>query len=382
MNTLAPNYHTHPSITQSILGFAEYARANDFHVGIRETQEALQVSSLGLIADKNLLLYSLKSIFCDSFENAEKFDAIFTNFWGLEKYSVESRTTVQNQSNITKQAQRSLVMLGKGNSKEEISEEGKNVSGANSTESLRKTDFSKVSVIDSGHLDKLAEDLWKQMSQRLRKKFKKSKKQNKIDIRQTIRCNISNGGALLDLHYRDKKPAKNRLIILLDVSGSMDKYSFYLLRFILALRTHFKRIDAYIFSTKLIRITEYLETKDLQNVLGVLSRYADNWSSGTKIGDCLAHFNREYAKRSLTGKNMTLVLSDGLDTGEPETLATELHKIKLRTRKLIWLNPLKGMQGYQPRTRGMLAALPAIDHFLPGHNVESLLQLENFLADA
>lgn len=339
------------------------------------------MASLGLIADKNLLRYSLKSIFCDSFESAEKFDNLFTQYWELEKYSVNSKTIIQNQSNIQKQAQRSLVMLGKGDSKEE-STEGKNVSGANSTESLRKTDFSKVSIIDSHHLDKLAEDLWKQMSQRLRKKFKKSKKQNKIDIRQTIRCNISNGGALLDLHYRDKKPTKNRLIILLDVSGSMDKYSFYLLRFILALRTHFKRIDAYIFSTKLIRITEYLETKELETLLGVLSLYADNWSSGTKIGECLAHFNREYAKRSLTGKNMTIVLSDGLDTGEPETLANELQKIKLRTRKLIWLNPLKGMKGYQPRTRGMLAALPAIDHFLPGHNVESLLQLENFLADA
>lgn len=378
---MPPNYHTHPTITHSILGFAEYARASDFHVGIRETNEALCVASLGLIADKNLLRYSLKSIFCDSFESAEKFDNLFTQYWELEKYSVNSKTIIQNQSNIQKQAQRSLVMLGKGDSKEE-STEGKNVSGANSTESLRKTDFSKVSIIDSHHLDKLAEDLWKQMSQRLRKKFKKSKKQNKIDIRQTIRCNISNGGALLDLHYRDKKPTKNRLIILLDVSGSMDKYSFYLLRFILALRTHFKRIDAYIFSTKLIRITEYLETKELETLLGVLSLYADNWSSGTKIGECLAHFNREYAKRSLTGKNMTIVLSDGLDTGEPETLANELQKIKLRTRKLIWLNPLKGMKGYQPRTRGMLAALPAIDHFLPGHNVESLLQLENFLADA
>jgi uncharacterized protein len=379
---MKPNYQTHPTITQSILGFSEFVRAHDFQVGIRETQEALSVGSLGLIADKELLRYSLKAIFCDSYENAEKFDDLFTEYWGLEKNSFTHRMNMQNQTNITKQSQRSLVMLGKGKSEGEADEEGKNVSGANSTEQLRKTDFSKVSIIDSEHLDKLAAELWKQMSQRLRKKFKKSKKQNKIDIRQTIRSNISNGGALLDLHYRDKKPTKNRLIILLDVSGSMDKYSFYLLRFILALRTHFKRIDAYIFSTKLIRITDYLETKDLQNVLNVLSMYADNWSSGTKIGECLAHFNRDFAKRSLTGKNMTIVLSDGLDTGEPELLAAELQKIKLRTKKLIWLNPLKGMTGYQPRTRGMLAALPEIDHFLPGHNVESLLQLENFLADA
>ncbi|HEY5691409.1 MAG TPA: VWA domain-containing protein, partial [Cyclobacteriaceae bacterium] len=87
-------------------------------------------------------------------------------------------------------------------------------------------------------------------------------------------------------------------------------------------------------------------------------------------------------KRSLTGKNMTIILSDGLDTGEPGILAAELHQIKLRTRRLFWLNPLKGMKGYQPKTRGMMAALPEIDHFMAAHNVDSLLQLENFLAHA
>jgi len=119
----------------------------------------------------------------------------------------------------------------------------------------------------------------------------------------------------------------------------------------------------------------------LESVLRVLSQHADNWSSGTKIGECLKHFNQQFAKRALSGKNMTIVLSDGLDTGEPEVLATELHKIKRRTRRLIWLNPLKGMPGYQPRTRGMMAALPEIDHFMPAHNVESLLQLETFLSN-
>ena len=131
----------------------------------------------------------------------------------------------------------------------------------------------------------------------------------------------------------------------------------------------------------LMRITDILHIRELESVLRVLSQHADNWSSGTKIGECLKHFNQQFAKRALSGKNMTIVLSDGLDTGEPEVLATELHKIKRRTRRLIWLNPLKGMPGYQPRTRGMMAALPEIDHFMPAHNVESLLQLETFLSN-
>lgn len=186
---------------------------------------------------------------------------------------------------------------------------------------------------------------------------------------------------MLELKLKDKKPNKNRLVILLDVSGSMDKYSFYLLRFILALRTHFQNIEGFIFSTKLIRITEYLRVKNLEHVLSQLSAGADNWSSGTKIGTCLQSFNELHAKRTLNRRSMTIILSDGLDTGAPELLSKELGKIKRRTRKLIWLNPLKGMQGYEPLARGMKAALPQIDVFRSAHSLESILELEKYLAD-
>jgi uncharacterized protein len=230
-------------------------------------------------------------------------------------------------------------------------------------------------------LEKLAMQLWKQMSRRLKKRLKNSVTKGRIDIRQTIRNNIGSGGAMLELKFKNKKPAKNRLVILLDVSGSMDKYSFFLLRFILALRSHFQKIEAFLFSTKLIRITEFLKIKNLEHVLTLLSSNTDNWSSGTKIGDCLKAFNDDFCKRALQGRSMTIVLSDGLDTGEPELLAQELKKIKRRTRKLIWLNPLKGMTGYQPLARGMNAALPEIDVFRSAHSLDSILELENFLAD-
>ncbi len=375
-----PYHRQYDNMTEAILAFAEYARSKELNVGIRETHETLKVASIGMIEDKTVFHYALKSIFCSSQEHLDIFDEIFFQFWGGQRSEAHSKIENKNQSNLHKEAKRSLVMINRESSSEENKEEGQVVSGANSLEQLRKTDFSKVSDIESRELDHLAEELWKQMSKRLRKKYRKSVTKGKIDIRKTIRNNISNGGAMLDLHLRAKKPDKNRLVILLDVSGSMDKYSFYLLRFVLALRSHFKNIDAYIFSTKLIRITEFLEVKNLESVLAFLTRYADNWSGGTKIGECLQHFNREFAKQAQSGKNMTIILSDGLDTGEPELLSKELHKIKLRTRKLIWLNPLKGMTGYQVRTRGMMAALPELDHFMPAHNVNSLLELENILS--
>jgi uncharacterized protein len=376
-----PNYQSYETLTQSILGFAEYARANELNVGIREAQEALTIASRGLMSDKEVFRYALKSVFCSSEENVILFDQLFTDYWGLPKASFTHKITMKNQTNLQKQTQRSLVLIGKGDNKDGKEEEGKNMSGANATEQLRKTDFSKLSEMDSEYLEKLAMNLWKQMSRRLKKRLKNSVTKGRIDIRQTIRNNIGSGGAMLELKFKNKKPAKNRLVILLDVSGSMDKYSFFLLRFILALRSHFQKIEAFLFSTKLIRITEFLKIKNLDHILAQLSSNTDHWSSGTKIGDCLKTFNDDYCKKALQGRSMTIVLSDGLDTGEPELLANELSRIKRRTRKLIWLNPLKGMDGYQPLARGMSAALPQIDVFRSAHSLDSILELENFLAD-
>lgn len=378
---MKPNYQSHENITQAILGFAAYARANELNVGIREAQEALAIASRGLISDKEVFRYAVKSLFCSSEENTVLFDQLFNDYWGLPKASVTSRMTMKNESNLQKQTQRSLVLLGKGDDTGAQEEEGKNVSGANAAEQLRKTDFSRLSTMDSEYLERLAMDLWKQMSRRLKKKLKSSTSKGRLDLRQTIRNSISSGGSMLELEFRNKKPTKNRLIILLDVSGSMDKYSFFLLRFVLALRSHFQNIEAFIFSTKLIRITDFLKVKSLNNVLSLLSTNTDNWSSGTKIGDCLKAFNETYGKRTLQGRSMTIILSDGLDTGEPELLANELHKIRRRTRKLIWLNPLKGMAGYQPLARGMSAALPEIDVFRSAHSLDSILELENYLTN-
>ena len=116
--------------------------------------------------------------------------------------------------------------------------------------------------------------------------------------------------------------------------------------------------------------------------LSMVSYNAKHWSSGTKIGASLKSFNEQYAKKYLNGKTMTLILSDGLDTGEPEELEDAITKLKLRSKKLIWLNPLKGMKGYQPIQIGMKAALPSVNHFGSAHNFNSLLELENILSHA
>jgi uncharacterized protein with von Willebrand factor type A (vWA) domain len=273
-------------------------------------------------------------------------------------------------------------MLGTGKTDEqEEGEDAKTTSGANAKETLKKTDFAYLTKHQSDLLDELSEKLVKEMSQRLKRRKKKSNK-GQIDIANSIRINIQNGGNMVKLVKNNKKKDKYRLMVLLDVSGSMDKYSFYLLKFLWTLRSNFKQIEVFTFSTKLMRITDFISDKNMAVALAMVSQNASHWSSGTKIGGCLKDFNDNYAKRYLNGKTMTIVLSDGLDTGEPEVLDAAMQQIKMRSKKLIWLNPLKGMQGYEPIQMGMKAALPSLNHFGSAHNFESLLTLEKLLKDA
>ena len=374
-----PHFTQHKTLTGAIIGFGQAARINGLNVGIQESLDVLEAAKCGVMDDPKTFRYALKSIFCCSEEDEEVFEKIFDWYWGAEKGALKSRTTFKNQSNLQKKSQPSAAMVGKAHGEDEGEKESKNVSGANAIERLRKTDFSKVTEIESQYLEELAMRLWKQMSLRLKRKMKTSKTKGQIDLRQTIRSCIGHGGDPIDLRKRDRKRRKQRLVILLDVSDSMDKYSFFLLRFLCALRAHFEKIEAFIFSTSLIRITDYLDSKNLGLTLAMLSSQADNWSGGTKIGACLQGFNENFAKRVLNGHSTTIVLSDGLDTGEPELLAAEMKKIHLRTRQLIWLNPLKGMSGYEPVQRGMSVALPEVDVFKSAHSLDSILELENFL---
>ncbi len=372
------HYSKYGNISEAIVDFGNHAREQGLNVGVEETLEILKAAQYGILENLSTFKYALKSIYCCSEEDQEVFEKLFDWFWEREKLLVKSKTTYKNQSNLHRKTEGSLVMMGKGK-QEESSENARNVSGANAIQRLRKTDFSKIEEMESQYLEELALKLWKQMSLRLKRKMKASNRKSQLNIRQTIRANISRGGELIRLHYKDRKKRKKRLVILLDVSGSMDKYSFFLLRFLVALKEHFEKIEAFIFSTNLVRITDYLNARNLSSTLSLLSSKANNWSGGTKIGASLKTFNEEFAKKVLNGYSTVIVLSDGLDTGSPEDLAKELKKIKLRTRQLIWLNPLKGMKGYQPVQKGMSAALPQVDVFRSAHNLDSILELENLL---
>lgn len=370
------------SLTESIVGFAQFVRNHGLNVGIQETQDALNAASNTLLTSRLSLNYALKAIFCTSPEDGQLYNRLFTLYWDTNPIDLrenKNKTTIQGA--IKKKTNHTLVMMGQGKTPDTV-EDAKTVSGANETERLRKTDFAKVNAVESRQLEEIAHRLFKEIALRLRRRMKETPTNGQVNLRRTIRRSLSYGGEPLELFRRAKKPKKQRLIILLDVSGSMDKYSFFLLRFIIALREHFRQVEAFVFSTTLIRISKVIQCNQLETVLELLNQQADNWSGGTKIGDCLETYYDRYGKRTLNGSPTVIILSDGLETGSVEKLAVQMQRIHRKAKKVVWLNPLKGMAGYEPTARGMAAAMPSVDAFRAAHSLNSLVELETILANA
>jgi uncharacterized protein with von Willebrand factor type A (vWA) domain len=367
-------------ISGAIRAFAALARRRGLNVGVQETLEALEAARAGLWTNKGALRAALRALFCCHREELALFDQLFDAFWNTGDPPGKAARKISGHAALAREKPASLVMLGKGNAAAGV-EEGKQVSGAHAAERLRRTDFSKVAEIEQDLLDEIARQLLKEMSRRLKRRWRAARRGGPIHLRRTIHRSLSYAGEPMELLRRRRKKRRPRLAILLDISGSMDKYSFFLLRFVLALRDCFRQVEAFTFSTRLERITPHLRPETLRAVLDRLSAELDDWSSGTRIGESFARFNESHAANALAGDAVLLILSDGLDTGEPELLAREMRMLAMRASKIIWLNPLKGTRSYAPTARGMSAALPFVDFFEAAHNLDSLLELEKILTD-
>jgi uncharacterized protein len=367
-------------ISNAIIGFAQYARQKGMNVGIEDTFNALKAFDMGLYEDKLSFYFALKTLFCTSKDDIPVFDDIFQVYWNIEPDNgqQETKKKVKSEKNIQKE-ETILTIWGKGNKDKSDEKDSKTTTGANIVEKVRKTDFAKLAEMEVDILNEIAEKLWREMLKRMKRRLKTASAKDTVDIRKTIRASLQHGGDPIALKFKGQKPKKLRLVVMLDVSGSMDKYSFFLLRFVYALQQYFERVESFIFSTHLKHTTEYIYKNGLEKTLKLLSDNADNWSSGTKIGACLREFNEQYGKQMLSRSSLVIILSDGLDTGEKGIIENEIQQIRRRTKRLIWLNPLKGMENYQPEARGMKEALPYIDTFRSAHSLDSLLELENFL---
>ena len=193
-----------------------------------------------------------------------------------------------------------------------------------------------------------------------------------IDVRRAVRHNLRFGGELVALPRRRRRTRTRPLVLLCDVSGSMERYTRTLLHFVHTLAGGFDRVETFLFSTTLTRVTRRLAIRGVDDVVPTLPRHVPDWAGGTRIGEALGRFNVDWARRVMGHAPVVLLISDGWDRGAPERLGAEMARLQRRCRRLVWLNPLLGSPRYRPLTRGMQAALPWVDDFLPVHNLASL----------
>jgi uncharacterized protein with von Willebrand factor type A (vWA) domain len=197
----------------------------------------------------------------------------------------------------------------------------------------------------------------------------------RIDLRRAIADSLRSGGDVVTLPTRMRRTRPRPLVLLCDVSGSMERYSRMLLHFAHALTSRHRRVEAFLFSTQLTRITRQLCARRPDAALSAVSRSVPDWSGGTRIGPALKEFHHRWGRRVLNGGPVVLLISDGWDRGDPEVLRAQVERLQRRCHRLVWLNPLIGTTGYSPLTRGLQAALPYVDDFLPARTLTNFADL-------
>ncbi|QBD83519.1 VWA domain-containing protein [Ktedonosporobacter rubrisoli] len=247
-------------------------------------------------------------------------------------------------------------------------------------ERLRKKDFEDFTWDEVQEAKRLMAEMRWNLGMRPTRRKSPSRNGSYPDMRRIVRRNLKYGAELIELTWRETKRKPRPLVIICDISGSMSLYSRLLLHFIHTITNGLLNVEAFVFGTRLTRITRQLKKRDVDDAVRDVSKSVQDWSGGTRIGDALHNFNHAWAKRVLGRGAVVLVISDGWDRGDSGVLQVEMDRLQHSCHRLIWLNPLLGSPDYRPLTIGMKTALPFIDNFLPAHNLDSLISLGNLLS--
>ncbi|HVB60040.1 MAG TPA: VWA domain-containing protein [Ktedonobacteraceae bacterium] len=248
-------------------------------------------------------------------------------------------------------------------------------------EVLRKKDFESYTWEEVQEAKRLMSEMRWNLGMRPTHRKRPTRRGSYPDMRRIVRRNLKYGAEMLELTWRETRRKPRPLVIICDISGSMSLYSRLLLHFIHTVSNGLMNVEAFVFGTRLTRITRQLKKRDVDDAVRDVSKSVQDWSGGTRIGDALHFFNHSWARRVLGRGAVVLVISDGWDRGEAGVLQMEMDRLQHSCHRLIWLNPLLGSPDYRPLTIGMKTALPYIDNFLPAHNLDSLINLGNMLRE-
>jgi uncharacterized protein with von Willebrand factor type A (vWA) domain len=353
------------------LHFARQLKEKGLPVTLGRTLDALRGLMLIRLENREETYSLFSTHYVSRPEELPVFDAVFEEFWS----SKVRPATLAAKRQVQPETVPPLTLPGAMEPSADQTENGQQKISYSSQDIMRKKDFAAMIESESQDVSQLIMALTQNLGLRLGRRWRAGAKGKQVDLRSSIRSSLRHGGELLALRKRRRQPRKTRFVVMCDVSGSMDSYSRFLLQFMYGFQRHVPRVETFVFSTRLTRITPLLRMRKIDAAYALIEEKVFHWSGGTRIGSCLAEYNRRYGRRHSGSNTVFILLSDGWDQGETGLLEREMKALKRRIKRLMWLNPLLGMPDYRPIDRGMSTALPYVEDFLDCHNLD---QLESF----
>ncbi len=384
-----------------LLRFVELLRRMGLSVGSGQALDATRTLALVDLSRRDDVYAALRAVLLDAHVHEPAFAAAFDRFWRglaplIEQFNApivgyapatESRGHGEENGNAAQQVVKRVITLGgeldEDEAPDEPGEEGEaagQIVAYSASEALRQRDFAHLSPAELAEMRRLLSTMSFKPPMRRLRRTQPARHGALLDLRRVARRNLRYGGEVLVLPRRRHKVRPRPIALICDVSGSMDRYTRLLLRFLHAATQGLEGVETFVFGTRLTRITHQLRLRDPDRALDEVAREVHDISGGTRIGEAISAFNRHWARRVLGRGAIAVVISDGWDRGDPALLGAEMAHLQRFCYLMVWLNPLLGLEGYQPLTRGMTAALPYIDLFLPAHNLASLESLAALLA--
>ncbi len=369
-----------PVLAGRVVEFVRLARAHHFRVGVQETKDALDVAARVDLLDQRQLRWGLRSLLCSNAADWARFDQFFDYYWlRPNRRKVELPLSADRFLPSAASTYASREAPPEARQEEDSGDSVERV-GASKRDVLTRSDFSLSQLnADTRELEQWIEQVARRMRKRLLRRYQIRASGHRLHMRRTVRRSLRYGGLPLDLILQERRRELPRLVLITDVSRSMNVYSYFFLRFARGIIDAFKDTEAFAFHTRLIHVTDTLKERDSHRLKEKLAWISAGWGGGTRIGESLQTFNRDYARRLVSSRTFVFIMSDGYDTGEPEMLAEQVREIKRRARRVVWLNPLLGRDDYVPSSEGIRAVMPYLDLFAPAHSLASLMKIEDML---
>ena len=378
---MSENTATGTTLTARLGLLCASMRAAGARVGVGELLRAHRALRAVDPADRRECFFALRAVLCSRHEDLEAFATAFAEVFGRD-------ADIPPPPEELEQAKLVLPRVAVP------PEPGPRVSPPanpeivpaawSDTELLREKDFADFTDAERAAARRILRRLAAQGPTRPSRRSRQSHRRGprpagaRPDLRRTVRSSLRHGGEPFERHWREPGRRPRPLVLVCDVSGSMEPYARMLLAYMQACVAARRRVEAFAFGTRLTRVTAELRGRDPDAALARAAAAVADWSGGTRIGDALSSLNREHAGRVGRGA-IVVVLSDGWDRGDPDVLSAEMERLSRCSHRLVWLNPLKAAADYAPLTRGMVAALPHVDRFLAGNSLASLGELAELM---